>query len=63
VVRAKIDVNPITAQLTVTTDASGPHAIPQIIDGIPVQIKRVNVTVSAVSAIASLGRCDHADSG
>jgi hypothetical protein len=46
VVRAKIDVNPITAQLTVTTDASGPHAIPQIIDGIPVQIKRVNVTVN-----------------
>ncbi len=46
VVRAKIEVNPTTAELTVTTDPSGPHAIPHLIDGIPVQIKRVNVTVN-----------------
>jgi hypothetical protein len=45
VVRAKIEVNPQSAGLTVTTDASGPHAIPHLIDGIPVQIKRVNVTI------------------
>ena len=46
VVRAKIEVNPQTAELTVTTDSSGPHAIPHLIDGIPVQIQKVNVNVN-----------------
>ena len=46
VVRAKIEVNPVTAELTITTDSSGPHAIPHLIDGIPVQIKAVNVLVN-----------------
>ena len=46
VVRAKIEINPTTAALTITTDPSGPHAIPHLIDGIPVQIKAVNVTVN-----------------
>jgi hypothetical protein len=46
VVRAKIEVDPHTAALTVTTDPSGPHAIPHLIDGIPVQIKKVNVLVN-----------------
>ena len=46
VVRAKIEIDPLTAALTITTDASGPHAIPHLIDGIPVQIKAVNVTVN-----------------
>jgi hypothetical protein len=40
IVRAKIDVDPHTAALTVTTDQ-----IPHIIDGIPLQIKHVNVTI------------------
>jgi hypothetical protein len=46
IVRAKIEVDPITAALTVTTDTSGPYAIPQIIDGIPLQIKHVNVAIN-----------------
>jgi hypothetical protein len=46
VVRAKIDVDPTTAALTITTDSSGPHAIPHLIDGIPVQIQKVNVLVN-----------------
>lgn len=45
VVRAKIEVDPATAALTITTDPSGPHAIPHVIDGIPVQIKNVNVLI------------------
>jgi hypothetical protein len=45
-VRAKIDVDPRTAQLTITTDPSGPHAIPHLIDGVPVQIRKVNVLVN-----------------
>jgi hypothetical protein len=40
VVRAKIEVDPHTAQLTITTGE-----IPHILDGIPLQIKHVNVTV------------------
>ena len=46
VVRAKIEVNPQTGELTVTTDPSGAHAIPHLIDGIPVQIKKVNATIN-----------------
>jgi len=46
VVRAKLEVNPTTAALTVTTDPSGPHAIPHVIDGVPVQIRKVNVLIT-----------------
>ncbi len=46
VVRAKIEVDPLTAALSVTTDPSGPHAIPHLIDGVPVQIKKVNVLIN-----------------
>jgi hypothetical protein len=46
VVRAKIAVDPHTAALTITTDAAGSHAIPHLIDGIPVQIQKVNVLVN-----------------
>ncbi len=46
VVRAKLEVDPHTAQVTVTSDDQGPYAIPQIIEGIPLQIKHVNVTIN-----------------
>jgi hypothetical protein len=46
VVRARIEINPESGELTVTTNQAGPHAIPHIIDGIPVQIKKVNVLVN-----------------
>jgi hypothetical protein len=46
VVRAKIEVDPTTAALRITTDQAGPHAIPHLIDGIPVQIKKVNVLIN-----------------
>ncbi len=45
IVRAKIEVNPTNAALTITSDPTGPYAIPQLIDGIPLQIKHVNVSV------------------
>ncbi len=45
IVRAKIEVDPTTAALTITTDESGPYKIPTILDGIPLQIKHVNVTI------------------
>jgi hypothetical protein len=46
IVRAKLEVDPHTAAVTVTSDPSGPYAIPPSIDGIPLQIKHVNVTIS-----------------
>ena len=45
IVRAKIEVDPITAVLTVTTDTIGPYKIPTIIDGIPLQIQHVEVSI------------------
>jgi len=46
VVRAKIEVNPVTAELTVTSDDEGRYKIPTVLDGIPLQIKHVNVTIN-----------------
>ncbi len=46
VVRAKIEVNPINAALTITSDDTGPYKIPTILDGIPLEIKHVNVTIN-----------------
>jgi hypothetical protein len=46
IVRAKIEVNPTTAELTITSNNNGPYKIPQFIDGIPLQIKHVNVTIN-----------------
>jgi hypothetical protein len=46
VVRAKIEVNPETAALTITTDNEGPYKIPTILDGIPLQIRHVNVDIN-----------------
>lgn len=46
VVRAKLEVDPTTAAITVTSDGTGPYKIPSIIEGIPLQIKHVNVTIN-----------------
>jgi hypothetical protein len=40
VVRARIEVNPITTQLTVTTDQ-----LPQIIDGVPADLRTINAVI------------------
>jgi hypothetical protein len=45
VVRAKIDVDPITSALTITTDETGPYAVPQIIDGVPLRLQRITVDI------------------
>jgi hypothetical protein len=45
VVRARIDVNPETSTLTVTTDETGPYALPQIIFGIPLRLQRITVNI------------------
>lgn len=45
VVRATVEVDPATGALTVATDASGPHAIPRILEGIPLQVRHMNVVI------------------
>jgi hypothetical protein len=49
VVRAKIEVDPTTAALTIATDQTGPYKIPTIIDGIPLEIKHVYVSIDRPS--------------
>jgi hypothetical protein len=47
VVRAKIEVNPTTAALTITTNSGEqPNHIPTIIEGFPLQIQHVNVLIN-----------------
>jgi hypothetical protein len=58
VVRAKIEVNPINAALTITTDPSGAHAIPHTIEGIALQIKHVNVTIDRPGFTFNPTNCD-----
>ncbi len=45
VVRARISVDPENSTLTVTTDETGPHALPQIIFGVPLRLKRITVDI------------------
>lgn len=45
VVRARIDVNPTDSTLTVTTDETGPYALPQILDGVPLRLQRIAVNI------------------
>ena len=45
VVRARIEVDPHTAQISITTDASGAHSIPTILDGIPTDVRSINAII------------------
>jgi hypothetical protein len=45
IVRARLEVDRRTAAVTVATDQSGPYAIPTHLKGIPVDLKRIVVTV------------------
>jgi hypothetical protein len=45
VIRAAIHIDPITAQATIDTDATGPYSIPSILEGIIPQIKTVNIAI------------------
>jgi hypothetical protein len=45
VVRARIDIDPENSTATITTDETGPYAVPQIIFGVPLRLKRVTVNI------------------
>ena len=53
VVRATIEVNPYTAALSIKSDP-----LPTILDGIPLQIQRVNVTISREKFTFNPTNCD-----
>ncbi len=47
VVRGKIELNPLTTAITITTDPPGsPYAIPTSIAGIPLEIQHINATTT-----------------
>jgi hypothetical protein len=52
VVRAAININPTTAQLTVTSDP-----LPTILDGIPVQVKSVDVVIDRPDFVFNPTNC------
>jgi hypothetical protein len=59
VVRAKVEVDPSTAALMVATNSEGEgYAIPHLIDGIPVQIKKVNVLINRPGFTFNPTSCD-----
>jgi hypothetical protein len=45
IVRARVNVDPTTSELTVTTDETGPYALPQIVFGIPLRLQRVTTDI------------------
>ena len=58
VVRARIAVNPENSTLTITTDETGPHAIPQILDGVPLRLKQVTVDIDRPNFMFNPTNCD-----
>jgi hypothetical protein len=53
VVRARIDIDPQTAALTVTSDP-----LPQIIDGVPLRLRTANVTVDREHFVFNPSSCE-----
>ncbi|HEV3070889.1 MAG TPA: hypothetical protein VGY76_05625 [Solirubrobacteraceae bacterium] len=53
IVRAQIEINPLTAQVSVVSDP-----LPQIIDGVPLRVQTVNVTVDRSGFIFNPTSCD-----
>jgi hypothetical protein len=45
IVRARIAVDRETSELTITTDETGPYAVPQIIFGVPLRLQRITVNI------------------
>jgi hypothetical protein len=45
VVRARIDIDPTDSTAKITTDETGPYAVPQIIFGVPLRLQRITVDI------------------
>jgi len=58
VVRASLQIDPHTAQVTVSTDSSGAYAIPHMLRGIPLQIRRINATIDRAGFTFNPTNCE-----
>ncbi len=58
VVRGSIVVDPHTAQLTITTDRSGPYAIPTVLDGIPTDLRTINAVIDRQAFMFNPTNCN-----
>jgi hypothetical protein len=58
IVRARIVVDPENSTLTVTTDETGPYALPQIVFGVPLRLKRVTVNIDRAGFMFNPTNCD-----
>jgi uncharacterized repeat protein (TIGR01451 family) len=45
VVRARINIDPNNSTATITTDETGPYAVPQIVFGVPLRLRRITVDI------------------
>jgi hypothetical protein len=57
IVRAGIEVNPVTSQATVTTNKSGEYAIPSIVEGVPAYIRAIRATINKPNFIVNPTNC------
>jgi hypothetical protein len=53
VVRAKIDVDPVTAQITITT-----NPLPQVIDGVPTDLRTIDAVIDREGFMFNPTNCD-----
>ncbi len=60
VVRAAIALDPHTAQLTITIDPSDPHALPGTVDGVPLELQSVGLTIDREHFFVNPTSCDPA---
>jgi hypothetical protein len=45
VVRARIDIDPTDSTATITTDETGPYAVPQVVFGVPLRLQRITANI------------------
>jgi uncharacterized repeat protein (TIGR01451 family) len=57
VVRARIDIDPNNSTATITTDETGPYAVPQIIFGVPLRLQRITVDIDRPGFIFNPTSC------
>ena len=53
IVRARIEVDPITTQLTITTDP-----LPTVVDGIPADLRAINAVIDKPGFMLDLSGCE-----
>jgi hypothetical protein len=58
VVRARIAVDPENSTLTITTDETGPYAVPQIVFGVPVRLQRITVDIDRPNFMFNPTNCN-----